>query len=80
MNLCSLHCEMRNTEQLIGFLGSHKIGSLDELNAALSSHGPESQRKYPRVQIAEKRGQQTAIHISNIKVASFSGIYHSNEK
>ena len=66
---------MRNCEQLLGSLGSfaHRIGSLDELNQALSDHGPESCKGFPRVTIKEKPGQQTAIE-RNIKVTSFSGI------
>ncbi|XP_044171294.1 uncharacterized protein LOC122955593 [Acropora millepora] len=75
-NLCSLHCEMRNCEQLLGSLGSfaHRIGSRDELNKALSDHGPESCKGFPRVTIKGKPGQQTPIERNNIKVASFSGI------
>ena len=67
---------MRNCEQLLGSVGSfaHRIGSLDELNQALSDHGPESCKGFPRVTIKEKPGQQTAIERNNIKVASFSGI------
>ena len=36
INLCSLHCEMCNTEQLLGFLGlfAYRVGCLDLLNAA----------------------------------------------
>lgn len=76
INLCSLHYEMRNCEQLLGSLGlfAHRIGSLDELNQALSDHGPESCKGFPRVEVKERRGQQTAVVRSNIKVASFSGI------
>ena len=68
---------MRNCEQLLGSLGSfaHRIGSLDEFKEALSDHGPESCKGFPRVTIKEKPGQQTAaIERNNIKVASFSGI------
>ena len=67
---------MRNCEQLLGSVGSfaHRIGSLDELNQALSDHGPESCKRFPRVTIKEKPGQQRAIERNNIKVASFSGI------
>lgn len=76
INLCSLHCEMRNCEQLLGSLGlfAYRIGSLDKLNEALSDHGPESCKGFPRVKVKERRGQQTAVDRSNIKVASFSGI------
>lgn len=39
INLCSLHCEMRNCEQLLGSLGlfAYRIGSLDKLNEVLSN-------------------------------------------
>jgi len=41
INLCSLHCEMQNCEQLLGSLGlfAHRVGSLNELTQALSDHG-----------------------------------------
>ena len=44
VNLRSLHCEMRNCEQLLGSLGlfAHRVGSLDKLNDALSDYGPEN--------------------------------------
>ena len=76
INLCSLHCEMRNCEQLLGSLGlfSYRVGSLDKLNEALSDYGPENCRGFPRVTIKERKGQQTAIERQNIQVASFSGI------
>lgn len=76
INLCSLHCEMRNCEQLLGSLGlfAHRVGSLDELNQALSECGPESCRGFPRVTVKQRPGQQTAIERKNIKVASFSGL------
>ena len=76
INLCSLHCEMRNCEQLLGSLGlfAHRVGSLDELNQALSERGPESCRGFPRVTVKQRPGQQTAIERKNIKVASFSGL------
>lgn len=76
VNLCSLHCEMRNCEQLLGSLGlfAHRIGSLDKLNEALSNYGPENSRGFPRVTVKERKGQQTSIERANINVASFSGI------
>jgi len=75
INLCSLHCEMRNCEQLLGSVGlfSYRIGSLDELNAALADYGPENCRGFPRVTVKLKPGQQTEVERYNIKVASFSG-------
>ena len=77
INLCSLHCEMRNCEQLLGSLGlfAHRVGSLDELNQALSDHGPESCKGFARVTVKQKPGQQTDVERSNIKVASFSGFF-----
>lgn len=76
INLCSLHCERRNCEQLLGSLGlfAYRVGTLDKLNEALSDYGPENCRGYPRVNIKERKGQQTAIERRNIHVASFSGI------
>ena len=66
---------MRNCEQLLGSLGlfAHRVGSLDALNQALSDHGPESCKEFPRVTVKQKPGQQTAVERHNIKVASFSG-------
>ena len=78
INLCSLHCEMRNCEQLLGSLGlfAHRVGSLDApLNQALSDHGPESCKGFSRVTVKQKPGQQTDVERSNIKVASFSGFF-----
>ena len=49
INLCSLHCEMCNTEPLLsGFLGlfAYRVGCLYLLNAALSSYGAESQQDF----------------------------------
>ena len=76
INLCSLHCEMRNCEQLLGSLGLfvYRVGSLDELNQVLSDHGPESCKGFPRVTVEMKPGQQTDVERKNIKVASFSGL------
>lgn len=75
INLCSLHCEMRNLEQILGSVGlfAHRIGSLKELNSAISNYGPEVTRNFSRITVKERPGQQTAIEKQNIKVASFSG-------
>ena len=75
-NLCSLHCEMRNCERLLGSLGliAHRVGSLDELNQALSDHGPESYKGFPRVTVKLRPDQETDVERKNIKVASFSGL------
>ena len=68
---------MRNCEQLLGSLGlfAHRVGYLDELNQALSAHGPESCKGFPHVTVKQKPGQQTAVERNNIKVASFSGLF-----
>jgi len=74
--LCSLHCEMRNTEQILGSLGLHayNCGSLVELNEKLSELGPKN-FKHDYVTVKEKKNQQTKINKSNIKVCSISGMY-----
>lgn len=74
MSLCALHCEMRNTEQLLKSIGllAHKIGSLEECNEELSQYGP-SNFKGDRISVKLKQGQQTAAGRHNISVASFSG-------
>lgn len=78
INLCSLHCEMHDCEQLIILrslsLFAHRVGSLHALNEALSDHGPESCIGIPRVTVKEKPGQQTEEERCNIKVAFFSGL------
>ena len=75
INLCSLHCEMRNCEQLLGSLGlfAYRIASLDLLNEALSEYGPENCREFSRVTVKERKGQQTAVDKQNLHVALFSG-------
>mgnify|MGYP001800086839 CR=1 FL=1 len=75
INLCSLHCEMRNCEQLLGSLGlfAYRVGTLGNLNTALSAYGPENCRSFSRITVKERKGQQTAIDRQNIHVASFSG-------
>lgn len=73
--LCSLHCEMRNTEQLLGSLGllAHQASSLEDLNDLLSRFGPES-FKQKRISIKKNPGQETCIEKNNINVATFSGM------
>lgn len=43
INVCSLHCEMRNCEQILGSLGlfAYRVERLDQLDEALSDFGPE---------------------------------------
>lgn len=74
INLCSLHCEMRNCEQLLGSLGLfvHRVGSLDELNQALSEHGPESCRLRLSTCYSET---ETWTADSNIEEKHKSGIF-----
>ena len=44
VNLCALHCELRNTEQLLVSLGltTYKCQSLKECNSVLAEYGPET--------------------------------------
>ncbi|XP_078364081.1 uncharacterized protein LOC144648374 [Oculina patagonica] len=71
--LCALHCEMRNTEQLLKSVGllAYEIGSLPECNAALSNYGPENFTG-DRIKVKLKHGQKTAAGRNNIKCASCS--------
>lgn len=75
IQLCSLHQEMRNTEQLLGSLGlfAHRIGSLKECNETVAVYGPENTRCYDRIRVKLRTGQQTAVTKSNIQVSSMSG-------
>lgn len=75
IQLCSLHQEMRNTEQLLGSLGlfAYRIGTLKACNEALAIYGPENTRCYERIQVKLRTGQQTAVIKSNIHVSSMSG-------
>ena len=74
VNLCALHCELRNTEQLLLSLGvtAYKCGSLKECNTVLSDYGPETMVK-DRILVKLKEGQDTDVSKHNIKVRSFSG-------
>lgn len=76
INLCSVHCKMRNYEQLLGSLGlfAYCVGSLDELKQVLSDHGPESCKGFPQETVKMKPGKQTEVERKNIKVASSSGL------
>ena len=44
LQCADLHCELRNTEQLLTSLGlfTYKVGSLPECNDELSQYGPEN--------------------------------------
>ena len=74
INLCALHCELRNTEQLLKSLGlfCFKVGTLDECNNELSKYGPENFNKQITVKL--KEGQETTVERHNIQVSSFSGL------
>lgn len=77
MCLCALHCEMRNTEQLLKSIGllAHEIGSLPECNDELSKYGP-SNFKGNRITIKLRQGQQTAAGRNNVSFASCSGQFN----
>ena len=77
INLCALHCELRNTEQLLSSLGLffYKVGSLDECNAELANYGPENFSSRITVKMKDM-GQETAVEKHNIQVPSFSGTFY----
>lgn len=74
MSLCALHCEMRNSEQLLKSIGllAHEIGSLKECNSKLSEYGP-SNFKGDRITVKLKPGQETAPGRNNMSFAACSG-------
>lgn len=74
INLCALHCEMRNLEYLLRSLAlqAYKCGSLDKCNKVLSKYGP-SNFYGDRVTVKFRKDQQTEATVQNVKVASFSG-------
>lgn len=74
MCLCALHCEMRNTEQILKSVGllAYEIGSLQEWNDKLSEYGP-SNFKGDRLTVKLRTGQQTAPGRNNVSFASCSG-------
>lgn len=73
IQLCALHMEMRNTEQLLASIGllAYKVDALKEANAALKSYGPESFHG-DRITI-KKSEQQSAVAKHNVHVSSMSG-------
>ena len=75
VNLCELHMENRNTEQVLKSLGlmAYQISSIKECNNSLSSYGPKSFTK-DRIKIKPVPGQETEITRNNIKIASMSGM------
>ncbi|CAH3130944.1 unnamed protein product [Pocillopora meandrina] len=74
IQLCALHMEMRNTEQLLASIGllAYRVDSLAEANAALKNYGPESFHGN-RISVKKKSDQQSAITKQNIYVSSMSG-------
>ena len=76
INLYALHCELRNTEELLSSLSLflYKVGSLDVCNAILASYGPENFSS--RITVKMKEGQETAVEKHNIQVSSFSGTFY----
>ena len=75
IQLCALHMEMRNTEQLLGSIGlvAHRNDCLKDANNVLRGYGPES-FKGDRLTVQKKAGQQTEIGKHNIHVSSMSGV------
>lgn len=75
MCLCALHCEMRNTEQLLKSVGllAYEIGSLHECNEKLSEYGPAN-FKADRITVKLRPGQQTAPGRNNVSFSSCSGL------
>ena len=75
VQLCALHMEMRNTEQLFGSIGlvAYKNDCLKHANNVLQGYGPEF-FKGDRVTVQKKAGQQTEIGKHNIHVSSMSGV------
>lgn len=76
MNLCTLHCELWNTEQLLCSLGmfAYECGSLKNCNSVLAEYGPDSMKGRDRIRVKTKPGQESGIEQHNIQVLSFSGI------
>ncbi|KAK3722577.1 hypothetical protein QZH41_019333 [Actinostola sp. cb2023] len=74
VNLCALHCELRNTEQLLKELGlfAYECNSLMECNKILSEYGPQNMKR-DRISVKLKPGQESTIRKHNITMCSFSG-------
>ena len=74
IQLCALHMEMRNTEQLLASIGllAYKVDSLPDANAALKNYGSESFHG-DRISVKKKSDQPSAISKQNVHVSSMSG-------
>lgn len=75
ISICCLHCELRNTEQMLLSLGflAHEIGSLKECNAILEEYGPESMRGKDRIFVKPKTNQESRVERRDMQVKSFGG-------
>ena len=60
IQLCALHMEMRNTEQLLASIGlvAYKVDSLREANDALKGYWPESFHG-DQITLKKKAGQES---------------------
>ena len=69
VNLCTLHCELHNTEQLLVSLGlaAYRCGSLKECNIVLVDHGPETMVKDCKF-VKLKEGQDKDVSRRNIEI------------
>ena len=78
INLCALHCEIRNLEYLLRSLAlqAYLCGSLHKCNNILKKYGP-AKFHGDRVTVQFKKDQQTEATVQNVKVASFSGMKDS---
>ena len=67
IQLCALHMEMRNTEQLLASIGllAYKVDSLSEANSALKHYRPKSFHG-DWITVKKKSGQQSSISRHNI--------------
>lgn len=74
IQLCALHMEMRNTEQLLASIGflAYKIESLKEAYEALRSYGPQSFHG-DRITIKKEKDQESEVKRNNVHVSSMSG-------
>ena len=79
VTLCALHCEMRNTDQLLGSLGlfAYKCGSLDKCNEAISHYGPEISRGHDRITV--KLQKTITISLSGIVFGTFFNVIVYND-
>ena len=70
IQLCALHMEKRNTEQLLASIGlmASKVDSLKEVNAALKGYGLESFHG-EWITLKKKAGQESAVPKLNIHVS-----------